>query len=141
MDNEKLLIGGVVIIALVLAIPIVAPMLSKKNQYDAVADSHKIQQLLDAVDAYGQTNQHYPPSLHHLVPDYIDEIPLTSTNLQFEYNPQNGRVTNPSAPIVPDAKSQNALGNPGKRGRKGSSGVTPATDAITGIGVSQELNF
>ncbi len=134
MDNEKLLIGGGILIAFVIAIPILAPMLSSEGKYDAVADTHKLQQLNDAVTAYGQAHGQYPPSLHYLVPDYIDEIPLTSTRLQFAFDPQNGRITNPSAPVLVKKNSK-------KASTRWGGGVGPATSAMTGLGVSEELNY
>lgn len=137
MDNEKLLIGGVIIIALVVAIPIIAPMLSKKDQYDPIVDSHKLQQLNDAVDQYGRQFGQYPPSLHYLVPDYIDEIPVTSTRLQFQYNPATGAITNPSAPAAAAPPSDDQP----RRRRGGGSGLSPATEGMTGLGAAQELNY
>jgi hypothetical protein len=138
MDNEKLLIGGGILIALVIAIPILAPMLSDEGKYDAVADTHTLQQLNDAVTAYGQAHGQYPASLHHLVPEYIDEIPLTSTRLQFAFNARTGLITNPSAPVLVKKDSKKKSGN-SRRNRGG--GISPATDAMTGLGVSQELNY
>ena len=138
MDNEKLVIGGAVLIVLVLAIPILAPMLSSEGKYDAVADSHKMQQMNDAVAAYARDHQQYPPTLYHLVPDYMDEIPVTSTRRLFEYDPRTGVIVNPSAPPASHAKS---LDGTQRQRNRGGGGVSPATDAMTGLGVSQELNY
>ena len=133
MEDNRLLIGGIVIIALLVAIPIVGPMI-RGNGYDAVADSHKIDTLKKAVENYARINQQYPPSLHFLVPEYLEAVPLTSTNLQFQYDPRTGQISNPSAP-VPEG-TQNA----GRQG-SGGGGISPATDAMTGLSVSEELNF
>ncbi len=137
MDNEKLLIGGVIVIALVIAIPIIAPMLSKEDQYDPIVDSHKLQELNDAVAQYGQQFGQYPPSLHYLVPDFISEVPVTSTRLQFTYDPATGAVMNPSAPAAA-APPEDA--NPRRR-RSGGLGLSPATEGMTGLGASQELKY
>lgn len=136
MDSEKLLIGGVILIALIVALPFVKPLFSKTNQYDAVADSHKLKQLSDAVNAYGQKNGQYPPSLFYLAPDYIDVIPLTSTNKEFQYDPTTGTISNPSAPAAMDT----GLAKDSKSKSRGNGGITPATDAMTGLSVANELN-
>ena len=101
MDNDKLLIGGAAVIVLVLAIPIIGPMVLNRNGYDAAADAPKIAALNHAIEEYARTNGQYPPTLFYLPPKFIEEIPLTSTNLQFEYDPRTGKVTNPSAPVIP----------------------------------------
>lgn len=134
MDNEKLLIGGVIVILLVLAIPIIGPMVIDTSGYDPVADSQKLDTMNRAIKNYANTNQQYPPTLHYLVPDFLDAVPLTSTNLQFQYDARTGTVTNPSAPPPkPEGPNTIRIG--------GGGGVSPATDAMTGLSVSQELNY
>ncbi len=134
MDNDKLLIGGVIVIVLVIAIPILAPYIINDRKYDPVADSHKLERLNKAVTAYGQKNGQYPPSLYYLVPDYIGEVPVTSTRLQFDYNPSNGVISNPSAPVLPGERSKKASGYQGR-------GVSATTEAMTGLSASEDLNF
>jgi len=136
MDTHKLIIGGAILVVLILAIPMVTPFLGSKSTYDAVADSHKMERLKGAVNAYGRQHGQYPPSLFHLAPDFIEEIPVTSTNLTFTYDPSTGAITNPSAPVEVAGPSDGAAGT---GGRRGGSGVTPMTDAMTGLGVAQEL--
>lgn len=139
MDN-KLLIGVGAIIVLVLALPVIGPMLHKKNAYDPTADAQKIAQMDQAVENYARANGQYPPSLHYLVPNYLPEVPLTTTRLQFQYDPQTGRITNPSAPKTPEDEKD--AGRRGIRsGGGGGGGISPATDAMTGLSASQELNF
>lgn len=133
MDNHKLLIGGAIIIALVLAIPIIGPKIFDTSGYDPAADSHKIDMINKALKNYVTINQQLPPTLHYLVPDYLEAVPLTSTNAQFEYDPRTGAIINPSAPSAqPDGE---------QAGRSGGGGVPPVTDALTGLSVSEELNF
>lgn len=134
MDNEKLWIGGVIVILLVLAIPIIGPMVIDTSGYDPAADSHKLDLMNRAIKNYASINRQYPPTLHHLVPNFLDAVPLTSTNLQFQYDARTGTVTNPSAPPPkPEGPRTIRVG--------GGGGVSPATDAMTGLGVSQELNY
>ena len=109
MKNDNLLIGGAAIILVLLAIPIIGPMVLGPKGYDPEIDTPRIAQLNHAVEDYARANGHYPPSLFYLSPDYLKEIPLTSTNLQFEYDARTGKITNPSEPVVvppPDAKEE-----------------------------------
>ena len=139
MDSDKLLIGGIVVIALIIAIPVLAPMFTSERAYDPIVDSHKLEALKNAVNTYGQETGQYPASLFDLVPKYIEEIPLTSTNLQFGYDPRNGAIINPSAPAGAQAAVKN---DGGKRERRPGSGtLSPASEAMTGLGISEELNY
>ena len=112
-------------------------MISQKDHYDPVVDSHKLQQLNDAVAQYGRQFGQYPPSLHYLVPDFINEIPVTSTRMQFKYNPATGAIINPSAPAAAPSHSDDQP----RRRMGGGTGLSPATEGMTGLGASQELNF
>lgn len=138
MEDNKLLIGGLIIIALVIAIPVVGPML-RGSGYDPVADSHKLDSLNKAVAAYAQMNNQYPPSLHHLVPKFLPQIPLNSVNQQFQYDPRTGMVVNPAA-VAAQAAEDNASAGAQRPGR-GGGGLSPATDGMTGLSVSQELKY
>lgn len=134
MEDNKLLIGGIIIIALIVAIPVLGPMI-RGNGYDPVADSHKIDTLNKAVASYARANNQYPPSLHYLVPQYLAEVPLNSVHGQFEYDPRTGTVINPAAAVA--TEDPKTAGRSPSRG--GSGGISPATDAMTGLSVSQEL--
>lgn len=135
MEDNKLLIGGLIIIAAVLAIPIIAPMI-RGNGYDPVADTHKIDTLNKAVANYARTYNQYPPSLHYLVPKFLAEVPLNSIRQQFEYDPRSGTVINPAAVTAAAAEGKTASKDNWGRG---GGGISPATDAMTGLSVSQEL--
>lgn len=138
MDNEKLLIGGIVVIGLVLAAPFIYPLIVDTSAKNAAIDTQNMDRLNKAVDNYARINQQYPPSLHHLVPDYIAEVPLTATNRQFQYSPRTGAITNPAAATATAASDKS---DTGRRRNSGGGGGTVATEALTGVGVSQELNF
>ena len=133
MDNEKLLIGGIVVIVAVLAIPFVLPLIQDSSARDAAINQQRLETLNNAVQNYAKINQQYPRSLHDLVPDYLAEVPLTVGRQPYQYNPDTGEVTSPVAP---------ASDEPTRAGRQGGGGgVPPAADAITGLSVSEELNF
>ena len=134
MDNNKLLYAAGAIILVVIAFPFVYPMLVDTSGYNAAQDTQNMERINKAIDNYATLNKQYPPSLHHLVPEYLGEVPLTSTNQQFQYNPASGQLTNPAS--QPAGGAQQAGGS-----RSGGGGISPATDAMTGLSVSQELNF
>jgi len=138
MQDNKLLIGGVVIIALLVAIPVLGPML-RGNPYDPAEDARKMETLNKAISSYVQSNNRPPSSLEAMVPDYLAEVPLNSVNSPFQYDPRTGAVSNPAAAEAAETAEQSAEG--GARGGRGGGGISPATDAMTGLGVSQELNF
>jgi len=132
MDN-KLLIGGIVVIVALLAIPIVGAKL-RGSGYDPAADTQKMDILNRAIANYARTNNQYPPSLHNLVPNFVAEVPLNSLRQQFQYDPRTGTVVNPASPAA--TPEETAGQRPGRGG-----GISPATDAMTGLSVSEELNF
>ena len=53
----------------------------------AEIDSGKQQVVLivEAIEDYFDKNEEYPKTLNELVPDYLDEIPKTITNQDFQY--------------------------------------------------------
>lgn len=138
MEDNKLLIGGIIIIALIVAIPVIGPML-RGSGYDPVADSHKIDTLNKAVAGYARANNQYPASLHNLVPQYLDKVPLNSVHTQFEYDPATGTVINPAAVAAEAAEGDGKSKTAGGRKGGGGMGISPATDSMTGLSVSQEL--
>ena len=134
MDNDKLLYTAGAIILVVIAFPFVYPLFVDTSGYDAARDTQNMERINRAIENYATLNQQNPPSLHHLVPDYLAEVPLTSTNQPFQYDPASGRLTNPAS--QPGGGTQQAGGT-----RSGGGGISPATDAMTGLSVSEELNF
>jgi hypothetical protein len=134
MDNEKLVIGGVIIIAALIGIPLLYPMLVDTTARNAAKDKQSMERIQAAVDNYAKINQRYPNTMYDLVPEYLAEVPLSTSRLAFQYNPGTGRVA------LPDYAAASSSRSAGGRGA-GGGGVPPATDAITGLSVSEELNF
>jgi len=137
MEDNKLLIGGIVIIALLIAIPVLGPML-KGSGYDPALDAVRMETINKAVASYARDNNAYPNTLNDMVPKYLAEVPVTSTNKPFEYYPSTGTIINPAA-VAAEQQGQTASGP--ARGNGGGGGISPATDAMTGLSVSEELNF
>lgn len=138
MEDNKLLIGGIVVIALLIAIPVIGPML-KGSGYDPALDASRMETINKAVASYARENNAYPRTLDEMVPKYLAEVPLNSTNTPFEYYPSTGTIINPAAVAAEQAQGQTATGPAGRSG--GGGGISPATDALTGLSVSEELNF
>lgn len=134
MDNEKLMIGGVIIIAALIGIPVLYPLLVDTSAKNAAKDKQSLERIQTAVNNYATINRRYPTTLYELVPDYLAEVPLSTSRLVFQYNPNSGRVA------LPDYAQANAAQNGGGRGG-GGGGVSATTDALTGLSVSEELKF
>lgn len=134
MDSEKILYWGIAAIVVVLAIPLIYPLLVDNTELDAARDQQRMERLGKAIETYAKINERYPSTLYDLVPEYIAEVPLTTARESFEYDPRTGWVSHPSPadPEDDDGKS---------RRRASGGGISPATDAMTGVGVSQELNY
>jgi len=137
MDNDKLMYAAIAIVLVVIAFPFIYPMIVDTSGYNAAQDTQNMERIYKAINNYATINQHFPPSLHHLVPEYLGEVPLTSTNLQFQYDPLTGKIVNPSSPTGDGSTQAGRSQRPGRDG----GGISPATDAMTGLGVSEELNF
>jgi hypothetical protein len=137
MEDNKLLIGGIVVIALIIAIPVIGPML-KGSGYDPALDAVRMETLNKAVASYARDNNAYPNTLNDMVPKYLAEVPVTSTNKPFEYYPSTGTIINPAAVAAEQAQGKSAAGT---GAGSSSGGISPATDAMTGLSVSEELNF
>lgn len=137
MEDNKLLIGGIVVIALLIAIPVIGPML-KGSSYDPALDAVRMETINKAVASYARDNNAYPKDLNAMVPKYLAEVPVSSTNAPFEYYPSTGTIINPAV-AAEQAGGKTASGPSGGSG--GGGGISPATDAMTGLSVSEELNF
>ena len=137
MEDNKLLIGGIVVIALLIAIPVIGPML-KGSSYDPALDAVRMETINKAVASYARDNNAYPNTLNDMVPKYLAEVPVSSTNAPFEYYPSTGTIINPAAVAAEQAQGKTASSP--SRGSGGGGGISPATDAMTGLSVSEELN-
>ena len=93
MEDNKLLIGGIVVIALLIAIPVLGPML-KGSGYDPALDAVRMETINKAVASYARDNNAYPKDLNAMVPKYLAEVPVSSTKAPFEYYPSTGTIIN-----------------------------------------------
>lgn len=96
------------------------------------SDEQKMQTIRSAINEYGTATGYYPGDLYQLVPNYLDALPSTAAGLDFLYDANTGAVTHPN----PGAVSQ-AAARPARRGVGG--GGSPMVEAMTGIGIQQEL--
>ena len=85
-------------------------------------EAEALHALRMAIVRYFTKNRAYPPSLHALVPDFIPDIPRSMSGQPYYYDPRNGGVYRP----LPQAQRRR--------------GVGPMGEALTGIGMQQELN-
>ncbi len=98
------------------------------------SDAQKMQRIRSAITNYGTATGYYPGDLYQLVPQYLDKLPVTDGGFEFLYDPNTGAVTDPDpAPAVQPAS------RPAQRGLGGGGG-SPAIEAMTGLGIAQELN-
>lgn len=107
-----------------------APVTPPVNNKAALTD------IRAALFDYYKDHGAYPASLQALVPDYLDRLPK-SGGKDFLYNPATGQVSPPqagnaygAAQPAPQYQSQRQYGG----------GGSVAGEAITGMGVQQELN-
>lgn len=96
------------------------------------ADQQKIQQINQAINAYGNATGWYPPTLEALVPQYLSAVPYTDSGHPFLYNNQNGDVRHPNAQQQPHHGG-------GYNAPRGGSGAGPMGEALTGIQMQQQL--
>src|SRR5690606_24913795 len=116
----------------VIAIPFILPMF-QSNEPDPALDNQRMERLNKAIENYATINRQYPSSLDALVPEFLAAVPVNSTNMPFNYDPATGVVTNPAPAVETEGTRQST--------RSGGGGISPATDAMTGLSVSEELNF
>ena len=97
-------------------------------------DIRNMERIRQAINQYGQATGYYPGTLQALVPYYLTEVPRTQGGQEFIYNPSNGdlRVPGPAGPAGP------VQGGTPSRGA-GGSGLGPMGEAMTGIGIQQQL--
>lgn len=102
-------------------------------------DREALQKLKAAVLDYWTSKKVYPSSLYALAPEFLDSIPATSSGQAFVYDPQTARVYHPAelAP-QPGAMHTPQTGSGAQRPAAGYGG--PMGEAMTGIGIQQELN-
>jgi hypothetical protein len=100
-------------------------------------DLRNLERIRQAINQYGQATGYYPGALQALVPLYLPEIPRTANGQDFLYNPANGELRMPGAAGAGAAGNRGA-GAAGNRGA-GGSGLGPMGEAMTGVGIQQQL--
>lgn len=96
------------------------------------ADYLLMQDISEAINAYGTASGYYPPTLDTLAETgYLPEPPRTEAGQEFNYNNQNGVFTHPLDGHVSAAR-------PGRTPAAGAGG--PMGEAMTGIAIQEELN-
>lgn len=96
-------------------------------------DLQTIAEINRAINQYGTATGYYPPTLDALAPYYLPLPPRTVDGREFVYDNQNGYVGLP-----PRQAGQPAAPRSGARGPAGDAG--PLGEAMTGIGIQQELD-
>ena len=94
-------------------------------------DNQMIGQIQAAIQQYGQDTGYYPDTLDNLYPNYLATLPRTASGEAFVYNNQNGYVAHPR---------QAQAATPPVRPAGGMGGAGPMGEAMTGIGMSQQLD-
>lgn len=135
MENDKLILAIILIVIAMAAFPVVYPMLVDNTAKNAATDARNLQSIQNAVQNYATLKGRYPATLADLSPEFMAKVPNTTSRKPFNYDPRTGRVTNPAPANAEGDSGSNA------RARGGASGVPASTDAFTGLGASQELNY
>jgi len=100
-------------------------------------DYQKLDQILAAIDKYGRTTGYYPPTLQALVPTYLTAVPKTDAGQDFYYDVTTGTLLHPLQANPATGKPAGAA--PGATGQ-GGGGAGPMGEAMTGIGIQNQLN-
>lgn len=95
-----------------------------------------MQDIEEAINAYGTASGYYPPTLDALAEaGYLPEPPRTATGQEFAYNNQNGVFTHPLEGHVSAARPAQRQSGGGAAGAGG-----PMGEAMTGVAIQEELN-
>ena len=97
-----------------------------------VTDTQRMEQIRKAINQYGTATGYFPPTLDALYPQYLPQLPRTSSGQQFVYNNQNGYLALPTGQTTPQRQMQQRRG--------GGAGVGSMGEVMTGVGMQQELN-
>lgn len=133
--DKRVIVGAVVILAVLLMVPLLPKVLKRAPTPDPAADSANEQRIQQAIQAYAARTGVFPPMLEALIPNYLEAIPPTSTGGQFVYDPQSGTVRNPNPVVVATPSTP----PPSRGGGRPVGGGGPMGEAMTGIGVANEL--
>lgn len=103
------------------------------------SDAQKMEEIRQAIVAYGTATGYYPMTLDQLVPDYLSEVPKTAGGKDFIYDGRNLGHPNPQALQQSAPHAANPNQQPQRRGAPvGGSG--PMGEVMTGIAIQQDLN-
>ncbi|MFO7974782.1 MAG: hypothetical protein R6V12_09120 [Candidatus Hydrogenedentota bacterium] len=111
------------------------------------SNQERLLRIHEAITEYTVEKGKYPQSLRALVPDYLPEYIKTRDGQDFNYDPATGIVSTP-APLPAGLESkapasgQQQPRQPARRRqrRTPAAGGGPMGEALTGIGIQQELN-
>lgn len=122
--------------------PAAAALQAQAGPAITAQDQEALNKLKVGVLDYWTSKRAYPPSLYALVPEFIDQVPATSSGQAFVYDPQAARVYHPSelnaqmnSPATPQQQQQ-----PARRRQRGGAGAGPMGEMMTGIGIQEELS-
>lgn len=113
--------------------PVTANVFESPEDAGRAINQRTMQQIQQAINSYGTAVGYYPPTLDALAPTYLPVPPRTATGEPFQYNNQNGAV---SAPGSGGAAAPVAA----RGGGVAVGGAGPMGEAMTGIGMSQQLD-
>lgn len=115
-------------------------------------NGQKMADITAAITKYGMATGYYPPNLDALVPTYLPTMPLTASGARFIYDPQTGKLYDPTGTVA-DKPAAGAAGGavaqappqqqPGfqQPRRTGVGGGSPVlAETMTGIGISNQLD-
>lgn len=115
-------------------------------------NEQKMAQINAAITKYGMATGYYPPNLEALVPTYLPAMPLTARGAKFIYDPQTGKLYDPTGTVAdvpapsggggPLAQNppQQAVGAPQNRLHGVGGGSPVLGETMTGIGISNQLD-
>ncbi|NUM52832.1 MAG: hypothetical protein HUU46_04230 [Candidatus Hydrogenedentes bacterium] len=120
----------------------------------SLTNDQKMAEITAAINKYGMATGYYPPSLDALVPSYLPTMPLTASGSRFIYDPQTGKLYDPTgtmadkpAPaggggaLAQTPPQQQAGFQQPRRAPSGVGGGSPVLgETLTGIGISNQLD-
>ncbi|MDX9975844.1 MAG: hypothetical protein RBU21_22885 [FCB group bacterium] len=101
-------------------------------------DWQTLTELNNAIRNYANATGTYPPTLYSLVPGYLPAVPKTAGGQDFTYDPQYGAAYLPQSSAMGGSTPPPAAAVPRGAGAVGGGG--PMGEAMTGIGISNQLD-
>jgi hypothetical protein len=103
------------------------------------SNAQKMQRIREAINKFGTATGYYPGSLAQLVPMYLPEAPKTADGRDFIYVKENGGLFAPE-PLTPASPAPYGGQAAPSRPMVGGGGIGPMGEAMTGIGISNQLD-